>query len=529
MLIQPLHPVREGFPWGSLLAALAEELGVNLNRGLGEDSPARSAAPAQRAMGVRMTGAISPALDRLTRLAGRVLGLDGGVELWVYPGDGMRVEADRSDGKELRLLAASRVFEHASLDEALFLLGRAIGSALLSPSSTMLHNLACDRVGLLCAQDFEAAIRMILREATGLDASLLSSAWDELIASSSEAVPSVLDSLVRQGGTHKASSNDLLRLRIASLSRFARSPDYSAALGATAIDVEDLWTPDLGWPAVARPGSPPSLYHDQSRGSDRTESAPASPSNASTNPPEFQVVYQPIDGDPSVVEQVIRFPPMDKVSEQTPSGSPSPSTRALGEEGSNEAKGLADASTLRRRFCVPAAFWLLGLKEAVSDRQRVVVEDLYGPDVFDEVRPLYAKGGEDAFVHTCREHAPGVAALEASVRFDMLRELCRIAMLEEAHPSPFESALTELTSLLQLAPDDLAMALSEYIDPEYAQYAFAVGESVEVHLDGKWWSGVVETKDQSGEIRVRFEATGEVLRLHPLADMIRPRELRRVG
>jgi hypothetical protein len=53
---------------------------------------------------------------------------------------------------------------------------------------------------------------------------------------------------------------------------------------------------------------------------------------------------------------------------------------------------------------------------------------------------------------------------------------------------------------------------------------------VDVHLDGEWVAGVVENVESlSGEVRVRFTASGKSLRLHPLADLIRPRPVKQAS
>jgi hypothetical protein len=76
----------------------------------------------------------------------------------------------------------------------------------------------------------------------------------------------------------------------------------------------------------------------------------------------------------------------------------------------------------------------------------------------------------------------------------------------------------------------LAMALADFVDPEFAHYGFGPGEAVEVRLDGQWVVGTVESVDHtSGEVRVRFSSTGKALRLHPLADVIRPRSVRQAS
>jgi hypothetical protein len=100
-------------------------------------------------------------------------------------------------------------------------------------------------------------------------------------------------------------------------------------------------------------------------------------------------------------------------------------------------------------------------------------------------------------------------------------------MTDNPDPTKVADVLSELTELLGLTDDDLAMALADFVDPEFAHYSFQPGQEVDVRLDGEWISGTVELVDEeSGEVRVRFSPGGRSLRLHPLADMIRPRALR---
>lgn len=520
-----LYPIRKDFAWESLLAAVESGLPLTSDMRIGQSRHSPSAARNDSRMDVRITFSISPALDRCTRLVQQVLGLGSQPELWVYPGSTWDLELiPATNGNSLCIRACSAIFSDLTLDEAMFLIGRAVSPSLTrTTTNSVARALVGDQVGLLCCQDLDAALRMLLRESTGLARSLLSATTAPLVEESREI-------LARRGLTHRQQApnpSDWLHERVVSLHGFAHSHEYQTAFVGTPIDLEGVrQSGPEEWTTHSRAEiRPPSVYHlDDFVESHADQISPApvdNPLRIPNDSVQWQVYFQPVDGDPSVVEQVIRF-------HSGPTDAESATLAPLGTEQA-ESRDAADPVVLRRQFSAPAAFWLLALKENVSDRLRAVVEDLFGPEVFDEMRPLYAKGGEASLRDACLERASGVVGLEQGIRFDILRELCRIAMIDESHPAPFQPALTELTELLDLAPDDLAMALSEYIDPEFAQYAFTIGESVEVHLDGQWWQGAVETKDETGEVRVRFESTGEILRLHPLADMIRPVALRRVG
>jgi hypothetical protein len=71
--------------------------------------------------------------------------------------------------------------------------------------------------------------------------------------------------------------------------------------------------------------------------------------------------------------------------------------------------------------------------------------------------------------------------------------------------------------------------MAEYVDPEFADYAFSRGQAVQVCWDGSWVPGIVQELEADGDLRVHFAEEGILLRLSPRADLIRPAKMRRIG
>lgn len=516
-----IRSVRRDFDWNSLRFVGEEVLRREVERlpaypGMleGEERGTR------RPSGVRLRSIQSPSLKAWTETVERVLGLGRRIEAAVFPGQDWSaegVESEEGGGIVVRLSSAAAATE--SPREFLFGLGRGVGRVLLDqapfprdPSAgcakgdrqTLLvrglyrfQEMARDRVGLLACQDVEAAAASIVQSMSGLPPSRLRIRIEDLLGELHDEEEAMIS----------PDEHRFLLLRVAAIWKFAQSDKYAGALGE---EVEGPAIATASAPAsaevglvaepVAGPESPPAARSD-------VVSAPIPASAGSA----VQFEYVPVGGDPSVVEQVVRCVP-PAAPEQGPSG----------------VEGCEPSHT-RRNFCVPAAFWILGSKPAISERQREVLLDLYGEGVLDEVRPIYEQGGAQAFERLCRERAADAARLDPAARLDLLRELCRVGMIEEADPSPVRPALSEIAKLLDLSESDVSMALAEYVEPEFATYPFQVGEAVDVHLDGQWLEGVVERVEPGGELRVQFASVGKRLLLHPTADLIRPRERKRVG
>lgn len=485
-----------------------------------------------RGGGLVASAAVSPAVAWLADLIGQVLQLSCPVELELVAASEPTVDVVPAEARDpIRLRVAGGYLAGLTLRESLFWLGREVGRRLLSqvplvrdPShrsavgergQLLLRGLwrfqvmACDRFGLLCCQDESTALGMMIRQLSNLPESLLSGAYDDWIE----------DRLPEEEAMISPCETEFLRLRAAALLKFAASPRYQQAFRGPAHGSKEgafparlATTLPVGLPAI-RPIAPlafPAEPATPLAAAERTTPPAAAERTRPAEQGPARIEYRPIAGDPSVAEMVY-----------VTGEAPAPPVRELS----------ADAvSAARRDFAVAASFWLVGLSDQVSDRQRDMLIDHFGAEVFQEVRPIFQKRGMDGFVERCRTAGEKLSQTPRLVRFELLKELGRIAMTDNPDLARSEPVLTELARLLGLAKDDLTMAMGDYVDSQYASYVFTVGERVEVHLDGEWMTGTVEGLDpQSGEVRVRFTSGGKPLRLHPLSDWIRPLPIKRAS
>lgn len=517
--------------------------------------------------GLAVTPAVTPAIFRVVELVRQVLQVNASIEVEIVPHTERMVElTPDSDATQMTLRVSAPLLADATLRESLFWLGRKIGHALLGqmrlyrdPAAgrgdarreTLLlrglwrfQELSCDRCGMICCQDLDVAIRSLVRQTSGLPMSLLAISREDWLRDR----PYEDESMI------SPRENDFLMLRVASLEKFVESEKYHSSFVDQVIDAgpfeirgdegAEVTLPDADeseseesvdspvWeiskllePAQSNlevPKVAPTPFVLPTVEKPKQEAAPAASSKEPVLPlPVAQPVveYRMVGNDPSVVEQVYAY---------EPSIATLPPTLRTATE-SIIASGEADAN-LRRAFTVHAAFWLLSLQESVSKLQQSLLVDLFGQQVYAEVKPGYDKFGDEVFARFCQEASARIRRLDLGSRQDMLRELTRIMMTDNGDLARSEPTLHEIAEMLDLDRDDITMALSEFVDPEYADYTFRAGELVDVHLDGEWVAGVVENVESiSGEVRVRFNASGKSLRLHPLADLIRPRHVKQAS
>ncbi|MBX9653389.1 hypothetical protein K2Y11_07180 [bacterium] len=517
--------------------------------------------------GLAVTPAVTPAIFRVVELVRQVLQVNASIEVEIVPHTERMVElTPDSDATQMTLRVSAPLLADATLRESLFWLGRKIGQALLGqmrlyrdPAAgrgdarreTLLlrglwrfQELSCDRCGMICCQDLDVAIRSLVRQTSGLPMSLLAISREDWLRDR----PYEDESMI------SPRENDFLMLRVASLEKFVESEKYHSSFVDQVIDAgpfeirgdegAEVTLPDayeseseesvdnavseiskLLEPALTSsevPKAAPTPFVLPTVEKPKQEAAPAASSKEPVLPlPVAQPVveYRMVGNDPSVVEQVYTY---------EPSIATLPPTLRTATE-SIIASGEADAN-LRRAFTVHAAFWLLSLQESVSKLQQSLLVDLFGHQVYSEVKPGYDKYGDEVFARFCQEASARIRRLDLGSRQDMLRELTRIMMTDNGDLARSEPTLHEIAEMLDLDRDDITMALSEFVDPEYADYTFRAGELVDVHLDGEWVAGVVENVESiSGEVRVRFNASGKSLRLHPLADLIRPRPVKQAS
>jgi hypothetical protein len=474
--------------------------------------------------GVRVGPFLGSGLARLLDILRQTLQLSCRLELEIVPSMGTGVwVTSSSDGREKRIQVHARLLEGASARQFLFDVGRRVGQSLLDPvclfsdpsigmpegtRSALLarglwrfQEMTADRFGLLCCQDVETAIKRLIQQCSGVAGELL----DLRLAEWLEGRPSEEEAML------SPREDDFLRLRCAALLKFAESQRYDGAFSATFFELGD--SSNVGTRSVAEVGEPipPALPL-------RSEPA-AFASAGSPSPPS--VTYRMVGGDPSIVEAVFA----DAVhAHEAPLMGAGPSLSIP-----SDAERAFEAE-VRRNVGAHAAFWLLSQTQEVSSRQRALLADLFGEDVFDEVRPKFEQHGEQLFPEYCRSRRVDVLKLEHGVRLDMIKELVRLAMTDHHQPADYQSIFVELAALWDLSSEDLSQAWAEFVDPEFAQYGFRPAETVEVRLDGQWVTGTVESVDRaSGEVRVRFSSTGKALRLHPLADVIRPKSVRQAS
>jgi hypothetical protein len=470
---------------------------------------------------VRIDKTIGSGLARLTEIVRLTLQLTIRLELEIVRSTMPDVfVASSSDQRSKLIRISSCLVEGASARQILFDVGRRLGQSMLDPVSLAedpssefaegtrpaflarglwrFQEMTADRFGLLCCQDVEIAIVRLIQHTCGLGARTLDldlAEWLEGRPSEEEAMLSPVE-------------DDFLRLRCAALLKFAQSQRYDGAFSATFLELDSAGllraNTSLDEKDLARP-IPPALPIPASTPVVTTEAGRTT--TASPVLPMPEVTYRMVGGDPSVVEAVF--------------------TDAAFATSHGPVPAMADASLeseVRRNVGSHAAFWLLSQTDEVTPRQRALLADLYGEEVFDEVRPRFEQYGERLFPDYCHSRQGDISRLDVGARFDLLKELVRLAMTDHRDPSIFQTVFQELTELFSLTREDLAMALADFVDPEFAHYGFGPGELVEVRLDGQWVVGTVENVDPvSGEVRVRFSSTGKALRLHPLADVIRPR------
>lgn len=519
--------------------------------------------------GLAATPAVTPAIFRVIELVRQVLQVNSSIEVEIVPHTERMVElTPDSDATHMTLRVSAPLLADATLRETLFLLGRKIGHALLGqmrlyrdPAAgrgdarreTLLlrglwrfQELSCDRCGMICCQDLDVAIRSLVRQTSGLPMSLLAISREDWLRDR----PYEDESMI------SPRENDFLMLRVASLERFVESEKYHSTFVDEVIDAapfeirvddpeedvlpadDDLEEMDSAGIALSEISKlmesnqtsapvtkePPTPFVLPTVEKPTIEVPPVASAREPISPaPVAQpiVEYRMVGNDPSVVEQVYTYEPSS--ARVTP-----PAPINMGTDG--PAASLEADANARRAFTVHAAFWLLSLQDSVSKLQQSLLIDLFGQQVYSEVKPGYEKYGDEVFARFCKDASTKIRRLDQGTRQDMLRELTRIMMTDNGDLARSEPTLHEIAGLLYLDQDDITMALSEFVDPEYADYTFRAGELVDVHLDGEWVAGVVENVESlSGEVRVRFTASGKSLRLHPLADLIRPRPVKQAS
>lgn len=484
--------------WASLRfpgeAALRAELGARpeLKVALAAWSdPARLPAhyPAEFCAGGLVASArVMPALFRVATSVRRTLRLQSEIELHVIAWPHWLIDLLPVEGlAPIRVALSTPAAEGLWVREAIFAVGRKLGPILLGevplradPSAGQpaiqrslrvarglwrFQELSSDRIGLVCCQDFSAAVRAIAKSATGLTSEALFVDSDRLLDEPIDEEEAMLAPL----------EYPFLRFRLAALARFARSDEYAQALvGKGSLSPRSEATePALVSGPVLDPAPAPAPAVDVSFATQPAESAMALPAA------ELELEQWPTPDD------------------------------------------------ARRAFALHAAFWLLSQRDGVGEKERAALEDVFGPTFLEEIRPRYERTGEPVFEATARALAPRISDLDSDQRHWILRDLIHIALragvLDEADRRRIET----VASLIDVAPGPLSVLLAEYVEPEFADYRYSCGQGVEVLLDGEWVKGVVQATEPSGDVRVRLGADAALLHLSPRADLIRPLDARK--
>lgn len=495
----------EGFP------KLAEALGA-------WSDPSRFAGhypPSYLAGGFVATGDIAPALYRVAVFLKQILRLETDVEIHLFPtqqwlvdllpaADLHRLKRGTSGNDDvIRIAISAAVAERLWAKEALFTLGRKLGRRLFQqiplcfdPSAgsseqsrfTLLarglwrfQELSCDRIGLLCCQDAPAAMRAIVKAATGLPGHLLQNDFAALASTRTS----------EEEAMSGAREYDFTILRLVAIERFAQSDLYAKAL-------------------QQRPPEPMPAGK-------KLEPSPVGGAASEAAVPRSPEVPLP---------SILSFPLSSPAPAPVGLGSDNRDLPELQEklEPSKPAEDIsvADSEATRRKFALHAALWLISQRDGVGDAEREALTDLFGPGFLDEVKAVYEEKGAQVFEETSRSLAGTIACRDLEDRISLLRDLIHVAMSAGRLLDSEHAWLMELAGLIDVPASQASLIAAEFIDPEFADYEFREGQDVEVLLDGEWMLGKVLDVDRSGDLKVEFTSDHDVLKLNPTADLIRP-------
>lgn len=485
--------------------------------------------------GLIATPSTIPAVHRAATLLRRTLRLDDELEIHVFPSSRWLVDLlpTREKGV-LRLGVSSFAVERLWLRESLFAFGRSLGrrlhqqfplradpaaglegtsrETLLSRGIWRFQELSCDRVGMLCCQDPAIAARAIFKSASGLPNPLIHVDLEDILH---QRVPEE-DAMVG----HR--EHDFTLLRVASLLRFANSELYAKSFQPEpAIDDVAPSVPIAHEPATSSASTP--------------LPTPAEAVGEIPSPAPPSITIAPVEATPAADAPLEESScaPMPAAA-PPPTDAPTAIDSSANEERDSEETPLEHGDPHGnpmdpRTFCLHAALWIVSLSDEISDAQREVLESTFGPDFLAEIKPLYEKEGEAVFETTARRLAPSIATWDEETKRWLLRDLVQVASADGCPSQDALALLREMSSMLRISTGELSMLTAEFLDPEFADYQFDVGQAVEVLLDGRWVEGVVRHVDVTGDLKIEFREEKETLKFNPTADLVRPAELRQAG
>ena len=216
------------------LASLATELNDNWVNDIKKDKSANVAALARSSL--RLTEEMTPEVNKIIELVCRRIQIDRSlVDVYVFP------SADLNGFCYIHELPitvglSSSLIKALAGDELAFILGHEIGHALFKETANFVGNADCledqiysraveisvDRVGLLAANNCDAAFRAILKTLSGLDDNQLRFDFSHFMAEAREA----LDSNVTEQQLY--SSHPPLAQRFKALVSFSSSDVYQS-------------------------------------------------------------------------------------------------------------------------------------------------------------------------------------------------------------------------------------------------------------------------------------------------------------
>lgn len=425
----------------------------------------------------------APAIAKLLEIAKRTLCLQPPVRLLLHPFASPRIAQLDHSREPLNLLASSGVFAGLTLREGLFVLGRQLGRPFLGswplwadPSSAIAdpRNALLLR-GLWRFQELSLdRVGVVCCQNAAIAARAMikvaTGLPNDLVAPDlrrlTQSVPDEEEALLHGDET------TFLKLRLAVLERFASSELYAECFDSA-------------------PQADPAPAD--------VERAGAAPAQDAPSPGRLSAVriLRPVPEMPEVLEEV--------ASPATPATAPPMNRDAL--------------DRLRRA----AVDWLLRSGPGPRPGQRRAYARLFGkePRADSIADPAYL--GE-----TCRRLATSLAALDLDERLGLLRDVLGVTAADGRLLPRESAAVDQLASWLGVSLDDAAPVRAEFLDPEFVDYRFEIGQEVEVHLDGRWVQGKVQQAEPGGELRVELLEDQSVLPFSPRADLIRPRA-RRAG
>ena len=483
---------------------------------------ASGATPIDRdAIGVKASAHSFSALYRFAQTLRGVLRLDADLELFPFASGRFVVEPLSGPRPgPIRVAVSAPVVERLSLREALFVVGRRVGSVLLdhgtAPTAALggvanpvsarrewrrFQELSSDRVGLLCCQDFAVAARALLKSTSGLPREQVDIDLEALLRRSFDPAR-----MMRGDDPH-----EFMLLRFAALKRFFGSERYRAAFRAAPDATETVEGPDRAG-SEAGASHVALLVEEKEEIDDAVAAARVAPTEDASHSASDQ------NGDSAA---------------RPHSGLPADQAVAPNQERQFHDQGPDPDSdefvALRRRFLLHAAYWIVQRADVEAGPGPAPMVEAFGPDWREDLDPDCRDEDAEVAQRVCHRLAPAFVGSDLDLRLAIVEELFYLA-ISEGMANPWnDGRVIEIAEMLALARDQLAILATEYVDPEFADYRFSAGERVDVWLDGEWVTGSVRQIETSGDLRIHFPDEGETLRLSPTADLIRPTSLGRAG